>query len=76
MRAGSAAEACIRAEVAHDGIGGHGQGGLNQFYDRNVLAGVMPIVELASWSCPSLTRPSRPARGNGSRHRVSRRRRA
>ena len=37
--AGSAAEACIRAVVAHDGIGGHGQVGLNQFDDRNVSLG-------------------------------------
>ena len=57
---------------AHDGIGGHGQGGLNQLSDRNADARVMPIVELASWSCPSLTRRSRPVRGNGSRRRAGR----
>ena len=38
-RAGSAAEACIRAGCAHDGIVGHGQVGLNQFFDRNVVRG-------------------------------------
>jgi hypothetical protein len=51
-RSGSAAEACIRAGGAHDGIVGHGQVGLNQFIDR---VWVMPLVELATWSCPSLT---------------------
>jgi len=34
--AGSAAEACIRAGGAHDGIVGHGQVGLNQLVDRVV----------------------------------------
>ena len=53
--AGSAAEACIRAGGAHDGIVGHGQVGLNQFVDCQHVVGVMPIVELAAWSCPSLT---------------------
>ena len=59
---------------AHDGIGGHGQVGLNQFFDRNApLAWVMPLGELAAWSCPSLTRRSpRSARGSGSRRRAGR----
>ena len=62
---------------AHDGIVGHGQVGLNQFFDRTRCAWwVMPIVEFAAWSCPSLTRPSRPARGIGSRRRAGRSRRA
>jgi hypothetical protein len=34
VMAGSAAEACIRAGRAHDGIVGHGRVGLNQLIDR------------------------------------------
>jgi hypothetical protein len=74
-RSGSAAEACIRAGGAHDGIVGHGQAGLNQFCDYTAGGRVMPIVELATWSCPSLT-PPRFARGIGFLRRADRSRRA
>ena len=61
---------------AHDGIVGHGQVGLNQLVDRTTKCRwVMPIFELAAWSCPSLT-PPRPSRGIGSRRRAGRSRRA
>jgi hypothetical protein len=62
--------------TAHDGIGGRGRVGLNQFDDSQLGAGVMPILELATRPCPSLTLPPELARGNGSRHRVARSRRA
>ena len=62
--------------TAHDGIGGHGRVGLNQFDDSQLGAGVMPILELATRPCPSLTLPPELARGSGSRRRVARSRRA
>jgi hypothetical protein len=37
---------------AHDGIVGYGQVGLNQIFDRTGWWWVMPIFELAAWSCP------------------------
>jgi hypothetical protein len=62
--------------TAHDGIGGRGHVGLNQFDDSQHGAGVMPILELATRPCPSLTLPPELARGSGSRRRVGRSRRA
>lgn len=62
--------------TAHDGIGGRGRVGLNQFDDSQLGAGVMPILELATRPCPSFTLPSELARGSGSRRRVARSRRA
>ena len=53
---------------------GHDQTGLNQFADPSLLR-VLPLVELAAWSCPSLTPPP-PAPGSGSRRRAGRSRRA
>src|SRR5947199_6317104 len=41
--------------TAHDGIGGRGHVGLNQFDDSQHGAGVMAILELATRPCPSLT---------------------
>src|SRR5262245_55744885 len=61
---------------SHDGIDGHGRVGLNQFDDSQQGAGVMPLVELATGPWTSLTRPPRAVRGNGSRRRVTRSRRA
>ena len=40
---------------AHDGIVGHGQAGLTQFFDLQPGVEIVPIVELAVWSCPSFT---------------------